>query len=263
MSKITRISLFIFFLLALTTPVFAQEAPRAQEAEYRVQTRRDFGYGNGSDVRGNFSLTIYGNAENIQSVTYRLDDTDMATVAEPPYKFSFNTSSYPAGQHAISAVVRTKDGREVTTPNVRLNFLSVDQQNQSFQKILFPLLGIIFGVMIIGVAAQFFMFRRDPSRLIPGAPRSYGLKGGTICPRCKRAYGIHFWSINLIGGALDRCDYCGKWAVVRSRPRAELDAAVQAEMNAANASETSLPGVEAQSEEEKLSKLLDESKYSE
>jgi hypothetical protein len=243
--------------LALAVPVFAQDV------EYRVQTHRDFGYGNGSEIRGSFSLTIYGNQDTIQSVTYLLDGKEMASVGEPPYKFSFNTGSYPSGPHAISALVSTRDGRKVTTPEVRLNFLSAEQESQSMQRIFVPVLGGILAITLIGVAAQYFMTRRDQSFHTPGAQRRYGIKGGTICPRCGRAYAIHFFSINLIGGVFDRCDYCGKWAFVRARSRAELDAAVRAEAAAALASESSLPAVEGQSEEERLRKMLDESKYSE
>jgi hypothetical protein len=257
MFKATRITLLFFLLLTLATPVFAQDA------EYRVQTRRDFGYGNGSDVRGNFSLTIYGNLENVQSVTYLLDGKEMAAVAAPPFKFSFKTSSYPDGLHAISALVNTKDGRQVAAPAVHLNFLSAEQQGQSFQKILIPLVGVLLLIMLGSVGIQFLFLRRGGGHLTPGAERHYGLKGGAICPRCGRAFAIHFWSINLIGGVFDRCDYCGKWAFVRARSRADLDAAVQAEIAAAQASESAIPAVEAESEEERLRKMLDESKYSE
>ena len=257
MNKIFRLPLLILLIFAITAPV------SAQDAEFRVQTHRDFGYGNGSDVRGSFSFTIYGDQANIQSVTYLLDDKEMASVTEPPYKFSFNTGSYPDGPHAISAVVNTRDGRQVTTPVMRLNFLNAEQESKSMQRIFIPLLGGLFVLMLVGVIVQYAVVRRDQSFHTPGAPRKYGLKGGAICPRCGRAFAIHFLSINLIGGVLDRCDYCGRWSFVRARSRAELDAAVRAEIAAAQASESSLPAVEAQSEEERLRKMLDESKYSE
>ncbi|RPJ50877.1 MAG: hypothetical protein EHM21_04025 [Chloroflexi bacterium] len=258
MSKHTRLFVFLFIFFALAAPVFAQDA------EFRLQTRREFGYGSGSDVRGNFALTIFGNQETIQSVTYLLDGNEMGTVTEPPFKFQFTTSSYPDGAHALTAVVITRDNREVITPQVRLNFISRDQESQSVQRILFPLLGVVLAITVIGVAGQYWLMRRGGNdHLAPGAPRSYGLKGGTICPRCKRAYGVHFWSINLIGGYFDRCDYCGKWAFVRSRSRAELDAAVRAEVAAAAASETSLPAVQngAETDDERLRKMMDESRY--
>ncbi len=257
MSKFIRLTLLLFLIFAFAVPVLAQDV------EYKVHPQRNFGYQAGSDVGGSFSLSIVGNQENIRSVTYRLDGAEIAVIDQPPFKYSFNTGSFPTGRHAISAVVDTKDGRQVTTPDVNLNFLSADQQSQSFRKVVLPMLGGIALLALIGVGAQMLVLRRTKS-FVPGAARSYGLKGGTICPRCGRAYAIHFWSINLIGGYFDRCDYCGKWAVVRSRSRADLDAAVQAEVAAAQASETSLPAAEgAQTEEERLRKSLDESKYME
>lgn len=257
MKKIYRFPLFLIFILALAAPVFAQDA------EYRLHSRRVFGYGNGSDIRGSFSLTVVGNADNIRSVTYRMDGKDIATITEAPYKFDFNTGSYPVGMRELSAVVDTRDGRQVTTPVLTLNFISAEQESQGTQKILVPLLSIVVVVTLIGVSVQFLAFRHG-SRPAPGAARNYGLKGGAICPRCGRAFAIHFWSLNLIGGYLDACTYCGKWSFVRPRPRAELDAAVQAEFAAAQASESSLPAVDsAQTEEERLRKMMDELKYTE
>ncbi len=255
MSKPLRFLLFLFLFLFLAAPVLAQDV------EYQVHPQRNFGYGAGSDVRGSFSLSVVGNQDNIRSVTYRMDGREIAVVDQPPFKFSFNTGNFPDGRHAISAVVDTKDGRQVTTPDVTLNFLSADQQNQSFRKIIIPLLGGLLVIVLIGVGIQILVVRRTVPA-VPGAPRNFGLKGGTICPRCGRAYPIHFWSINLPGGYFDHCDYCGKWAFVRSRSRAELDAAIQAEVAAAQTSESSLPAAEgAQSEEERLRKMMDESKY--
>jgi hypothetical protein len=257
MSKLIRLFILSFLSLALAAPVFAQDA------EFRVHAQRQFGYGNGSDVRGNFALTIYGNQENIQSVTYLLDGKEMGAVSAAPFKFAFNTSDYPDGVHALSAVVSTKDNRKVNAPELRLNFVSSAQESQFMSKILVPLLGGILLVTLIGVGAQVLLTRRN-DHLAPGAPRSYGLKGGTICPRCGRAYAIHFLCINLPGGYFDHCDHCGKWAFVRARSQAELDAAVRAESAAAQASESSLPAVQAngeETEEERLRKMMDESKY--
>jgi hypothetical protein len=264
MNKLIRIALTLWFLIGLAaaavTPALAQA-----EVEYRLHVSRDFGYGNGSDVRGNFSLTIYSSdgAAPIRQVSYQIDGQEMAAVTSAPFKYSFKTSSFSDGKHVLSAIVTTQDGRQVTTPLVNLNFVSSAQESQTMQRILIPLMGGVFLIMLIGVGAQMINLRRNPGALAPGAARHYGLKGGTICPRCGRAYAIHFWSLNLIGGALDRCDYCGKLALVRPRSRADLDAAVQAEV-AGQVSESALPGVNgAQTEEERQKKMLDESKYTE
>jgi hypothetical protein len=250
--------LFMLLLLAAASPVFAQDV------EYRMSLNRNFGYGGGGNVRGDFTSKVVGPAENIASVTYLIDGQEMAVVSEAPFTFRYNTGSYPSGWHELVAVVTTKDGRQVTTPVVKANFLSAEQETQAMQKILIPTFGGIIAALLIGMAIQFLVLRRSPERLAPGAPRHYGFKGGTICPRCGRAYALHFWSVNLGPWKLDRCDYCGKVALVTRRSPDVLAAAEQAEMDALRAGENSLPGAEnAQSEEERLKKLLDESRYQE
>ena len=255
--KILRILILVTLILGLPSAAFAQQV------EYRLDVNRDFGYGAGSDIRGSFSNRIHGPEENIASVTYMLDDQVMAVVDEAPFVFKYHTDSYPAGWHEMTAVVTTKDGREVVTPVVRVNLLDSATQNESMQRVLIPLLAIVLGVSVIGIGFQFLAMRRSGTPAA-GAPRKYGLKGGTICPRCKRAYPIHFLSINLIGGYLDRCDYCGKVAFVRSKSRAELEAAEASERAALSDSEYSLPGAQTElSDEERARKLLDDSRYTE
>lgn len=256
MSRFFRTLLIVLFLLSIPVSVLAQSE------EFHLRARRDFGYGNGSDVRGNFSLTVEGDQSTIQSVTYLMDNQPINTAAQSPFKFSFNTSSYPHGVHQITAVVTKKDGSQVTTQTVSLNFLSADQESSSMQRILVPLLGGILLIMLIGVGSQVLMMRQGSGKTA-AARRNYGFKGGTICPRCGRPYAIHFWSINLIGGVLDRCDYCGKWAFVTRRRPDELAAAEQAEDLAEQVSESMLPGAEPQSDEDRMKKLLDDSKFTE
>ena len=115
----------------------------------------------------------------------------------------------------------------------------------------------VFGLLAIIFAAQFIAAGRKTASIPLGAQRSYGLKGGGICPRCQRAFSLHWWSLNLLGSVYDRCDACGKWSVVRIASRAELDAAVEAERKAA---EVETPSHE-KSEAERLKDLLDRSRY--
>jgi hypothetical protein len=74
----------INLLICLATLVFSNPV-LAQDTNYRLVVNRDFGYGNGSDVRGNFSLKIYGNQETIRAVTYLIDGKEMAHLTEPPF----------------------------------------------------------------------------------------------------------------------------------------------------------------------------------
>lgn len=247
--------LAVFALLAL--PAFVS----AQSSEYQISLRRTFGYSAGIDIRGSFSLNIVGDKETIRSVTYRMDQQELAVIREAPFQLSLKTSDYPSGKHVFDAIVETSDSRQVTTPAVTFNFLSAGEETQGMQRILIPMVIGIGLALLIGIGLQVFLLRRkDP--LAPGAARSYGIKGGAICPRCGRPFAIHFFSINLIGGYLDRCDHCGRFGFVRRSSPQALAAAEQAELSSAQAGENSLPGVQEESEEERLQKMLDESKYS-
>jgi hypothetical protein len=256
MKHTLRVLLFLALLLALARPALAQES------EYRLNFRRNFGYGAGINVRGSMSLSLVGNLDAVRSVTYTIDGKEMAVVSAAPFSFTFQTSDYPIGLHEFSAVVETLDGRQVTTPPLQRNFLSSEEESQSMQKIFIPILVGILAFTLIGVGTQVWSARRSGPPA-PGTPRNYGLMGGTICPRCGRAYPVHIWSLSLVAGRLDRCDFCGKWAFVTRRSPADLAAAEQAERAALEASETSLPAAQenGDTEEERLRKMLDESRF--
>jgi len=81
--------------------------------------------------------------------------------------------------------------------------------------------------------------------------------GGAICPKCQRPFAIHLYGINLGLGKFDRCPYCGKWSVVRRTSLQNLRAAEEAELARAQEADR-IPGM---SEEEKLKKQLEDSKF--
>jgi DNA-directed RNA polymerase subunit RPC12/RpoP len=99
------------------------------------------------------------------------------------------------------------------------------------------------------------MGRGKREELPLGAERKYGLRGGGICPKCKRPFALSLFSMNLGFSKLARCPYCGKMSAVRVQPLARLRQAERAELEQA---EGQVPGI---SEEEKLKKELDDSKY--
>jgi len=259
---IRRTSTLLTIALALSSILLALTPNQviAQEAEYRLDVNRDFGYGNGSDIRGNFSLRIYGPIDTIRTVIYQMDGQEIGQVNEAPFVFRFVTSDYPDGWHELSAVIVTTDGRQITTPPVRLNFVSSAQQADAMKRIFGFTIILLVILGAIGAGSQ-FLATRGAKPTTPGAPRKYGLLGGTICPRCNRPFPIHIWSINLVGGRLDRCENCGKWTFVQRRHPDELAAAERAELAAAKAEENALPGAVEETEEEKLRRLLDESRY--
>src|SRR5512140_1590744 len=90
---IYRIGIAVLFVLAFAlgsrSPVFAQ-TPGAPV--YTMGLSRDFGYGNGSQIRGTFSAHVAG-PEGITKVVYRIDGQVLAEVSASPFSFQFNTSS--------------------------------------------------------------------------------------------------------------------------------------------------------------------------
>lgn len=242
---------FALLLFAVIQPVLAQDTT------YRLDINRDFGYGNGSDIRGNFSIKINGDTEKIQTVTYLIDGKQMAQLAQAPFKLQFKTSDYPDGWHDLSAILIANGGTQYTTPVVRLNFVSAEQQNQVMQQIFGFVLLLFIVLGAIGLFSQWVSMRgHKPGE--PGYQRNYGWLGGTICRHCNRPFPIHFWSLRLAVVRFDRCDNCGKWSLVRRYNIDVLRAAEQAEA-AAIRNETSQ--VATESDEDKLRKMAEESKY--
>jgi DNA-directed RNA polymerase subunit RPC12/RpoP len=110
--------------------------------------------------------------------------------------------------------------------------------------------GLSVGVPII--------FSRGKKGSLPlGAPRSYGIHGGAICPKCSRPFSRHIYGLNLGTHKYDRCPYCGKWSLGRRASKAELEAAEAAEL-AAGQEGVFQPQTSA---EESLRRDLEESRF--
>ncbi len=247
---------FLWIILALAmsvSPVFAQQE------EFRLGVTKSFGYSSGDQIRGTMKIYIIGTAASIKSVQYFIDGTQIGTGTAPSFDLSFQTTDYTTGYHDLSATVQTQDGRTVTVATRKFNFVTSQEEVSGVGRFLLPVLGIIVVVMVIAVGSQVLLFRKKFINMPPGTPRNYGIRGGAICPRCKRPYPIHWWALNAgIRTKFDRCDFCGKWAVVGPKPIQELRAAEQAEMQVTEGSGT----VIEKSEEEKLKEMIDKSKYS-
>lgn len=230
----------------------------AQADNYQVSLHRNFGYSSGNQVRGSFTLDIIPPTD-IQSVTYLIDGKTMQKVDSSPFSYSFQTTQYPDGPHELSALVQTTAGRAVSTPVRQFVFATADQETSGVANLLLPILGVVLLVMALGVIAQFLFFRNRPAaQLELGAPRSYGILGGGVCPRCHRPYPLHWWAPNAgLGTKFDRCDFCGKWALVRRLSSSELKTA---EANEKQMAQPETPIAE-KSEEERLREMIDNSRY--
>ncbi len=243
-------SLMVLAFLLTASPVAAQD-------EYRIGMRRDFGFSSGSQMRGDFTISLSGPEEQVASVTFLIDGQEMITVSEAPFRYRFDTDDYPLGVHDLSARVTLQDGTILDVPSRRFEFVSGEVESSTMVKILVPLLGITLLAAALGGGVQMLAKKKGVGGIEPGTQRDYGAWGGSICPKCNRPTRLHFGGLNLLTGKLSRCENCGKWSVMRRYPIHELRAAEQAELELEKAS---INKVE-KSEEEKLREMLDKSKY--
>jgi hypothetical protein len=252
MKKIVVVLLILLIYLIPVKRGIAQD-----QGELKLRMSRDFGYSSGTGkIQGTFTLKASG-PDDLESVTFYLDGEPLGQAAQPPFELRFHTDSYPLGLHTLYAVGLTAAGRELRSNEIRAEFVSAEEGWQAGVRILFPLLGLIAIAMLISFAATMLTSRKMLS-LPPGAPRKYGFSGGAICPNCKRPFPLPLFSINLgLRQKLSRCPFCGKWSVLRPLPIADLRLAEQAELQAALQDAQ----IEPESEEEKLRKELDDSRF--
>lgn len=241
----------LLLALALAAPALAQ-------GDFGVSVRKKMGFNSGSQIRGTFSMETYNNPPGLASVTFLIDGQPLQTVDAAPFAITFATTDYPDGWHELSAVGRTTAGESVTAPAQRFQFISSAEQGGAMARILLPLFAGIGLVFLLVVGFQVLISGRGNHEPLPaGAPRNYGLKGGAICPRCKRPFGLHIWSLNLVTGVVDRCDHCGRVGFFRRAGRDALAAAERAELEGA-APASPPPTL---SEEDKLRQQIEDSKY--
>jgi len=254
MNRFFRSLLIIFF----TALFLATAAPALAQSEFTLNVHRNFGFSSGSQIRGSFTAPVVGGGP-VARVVFLIDGKVMVETSTEPYKLDFQTSAYPSGWHELSAEIHLKDGRTLATPVRRLEFVSAAQESESMQKILFPTLGGLFALIAGGMALQFLFLRNRPRLELPyGVPRKYGFNGGGVCPRCNRPFALHWWGLNSgFKSKYDRCDFCGKWSVVKRLSAGELAEAELAELKMAQPE--TMP--EAKSEEEQLKELIDNSRY--
>jgi hypothetical protein len=227
------------------------------ENELILSLSRDFGYSSGTGkIQGTFSMKVKG-PENLTLVVFLIDGEEMGEVTEEPFRLQFKTGDYPLGIHTLSAVGYTSDGKELHSNEKRAEFVTSEEGWSSAGKIVIIIFGLMAAVGGVSYLITYIMGRGKKSSLSPGAPRNYGLIGGTICPKCERPFGMHIWGLNLGMGKFDRCPHCSRWSIVRRVSRDMLSAAEAAELKAEEEPKTPLDV----SDEEKLRKELEDSKF--
>lgn len=247
----TFITLVFISIIPLSS-VYAQS-----EDELNLKLSRDFGYSSGTGrIQGTFSMHVSG-PDNLTRVEFLMDDNILGEVNDPPFRFQFNTDSYSEGVHTMIARGYTSDGKVLSSNERRAEFVSSEEVPQQVLKIILPIFALIFVISIISILIPTLTGKGKKSTVPLGSPRSYGMSGGAICPKCKRPFGINVLAINLLIGKLDRCPHCGRWTIVQRASVQELRMAEAAELE-----QTPQDNGELQlSEEDKLKKEIDESKY--
>lgn len=250
-----KIYLALFLNLCLLSALFG--GALAQGDTLTLSLSRDFGYSSGTGrIQGRFSMRVEG-PENLARVVFMIDGQPVNEDGEAPFRFQFETDDYGLGVHTLSAIGYTAAGLELHSNEYRQEFVAAEEGWQSAGKIALPIFGLAFAVILLSFVLPLLLGRGKRAEMPPGTQRNYGLLGGAICPKCNRPFAIHVYGMNLVVGKLDRCPYCGRWSLVRRGSLAELRAAEAAELDQAQAATQQFP----LSEEEKLRKELDESRF--
>ena len=242
-----RLALLGLMIALNIVPVKAQESG----ASLQLTVDRDFGFSMGGRIQGKFTLKATG-PENLTQVEFLIDDVVVSTDREPPFRYSFNTGDYDLGVHRISGVGYTALGEVLRSPVRTYKFVSMEEGLRGASGIVIPLLIGIGALVMIATVGTMLMGRQK------GRPRigEYGAAGGALCPRCGLPYSRHALSPNLLIGKLERCPHCGKWAIVRRATREALERA-----EARLVDDEARGGLELESEEDKLHRMIDDSRF--
>jgi hypothetical protein len=247
--KKNSVAILITILLSLAII----SAASAQGEELTLGLSKDFGSdGFNGDIQGTFTVKASGPV-NLERVQFFLDDTLLGEDPESPFAIQFITDNYPTGAHVFTAVGFTTDGKQIGSKTISAVFVSKEEASAASLKMIVPILAVVFGAMVISAITSMGNVRKG-KKLPAGAARSYSFGGG-ICPKCKRPFGFQLLGIHMFGRKLTPCPHCGKWSVVKRATMSELHAAELAELDTEKAQ------IHEASDEEKLRKELDDSRY--
>ena len=245
MKRFQQIALLLLLIL-IPFEVMAQ----TDEPPVRLRLRRNFGYGGVGQIQGTFTMSASSD-EDLNRVEFLIDGQVVAVDEEAPFEYRFNTGEFSDGDHTLTAVGYTAGGQALPANSYQREFLSSEDAWSAASGLVGPLILIVLGLTIVSTVIPMLLGRRRVHK-----PGMYSAAGGAICPRCTFPYSRNFFSPNLLVGKLERCPHCGKWAIVRRARPADLEAAEQ-RLASEGEPEVSSP----ESEEERLRRLLDESRF--
>ena len=244
---VIAMGILLFQFFGFAQKGWVQETDESLE----LSIRKSFGYKAGSRIQGSFWLEAHGPGE-VEYVLFFLDEEVMGEVREVPFKIAFSTSSYPLGDHCISATAELANGEKLASERICYTFVGADAVKSEMAGFVVPFV-VGLAVLTLGgtLITSLITGRKGGFKL--GA---YSAAGGSVCPRCALPYSRHFISPNLIVGKLGRCPHCGKWAIVRRATAIELE---QAEENYRGLRGDAQKPVE--DEVERLRKQIEDTRY--
>jgi len=222
--------LFSVTILLMILLIFPTVPVHAQGNDYAVHLRRDFGYGGGVNIRGKFTIILVGQEDQVQAVTFMVDNSPMVTIQEAPFKYQFHTDDFGFGLHVLSAEVVLKDGGTEVTPSLQYNFVSPEEEREQVVNILLIVGGVILLSFVIFALIQAIFFNDRARRGKPVLGQNYGFLGGAVCPKCGAPFSRHIWGLKLVVGRLDRCESCGKWVMTTRATQEALHEAEKAKL---------------------------------
>jgi hypothetical protein len=240
------------FLFAFVLSLFSISLVTAQAESLELRMSRDWGYGGfNGDIQGLFTMKVTGPADMVR-VEYFIDDIKIGEITKPPFNLQFNTDNYPVGVRQLHATGYSSSGKVYISNIISANFVP----KQSSMNFVLPLLGVILAAVLLSALVPLLMNRGKRVSTPLGEERNYGIRGGVICPKCRRPFVLPLLSANLGFSKLAVCPYCGKWSLVRIASISRLREAEREELLLA----TSEKPPES-SEDEKLREELDDSKF--
>ena len=242
----------------LTLLIFiASFAPSQQDEQLEIKLSRNWGFSSGTGkIQGTFTIRTNG-PEDLTGVVFTIDDQVVGEANEEPYELRFVTDDYPLGVHQIQATGFDASGAQIRSNTIQVEFVSADQGWQAASNILIPIVVVILAAVGLAVLVPLVFTRGKKEQLAPGAPRTYGIYGGAVCPKCSRPFSRHIYGLNLGTHKYDRCPYCGKWSLVRRASPEALAAAEAEEIKTARAGAF----VPEKMEEERLRQEIEDSRY--
>jgi hypothetical protein len=168
--------------------------------------------------------------EDLDRVIFSIDDQPIGEAEDAPFQLRFFTDNYPFGEHTLSATGYTSSGRQISSQDVHVRFVSAAEGWQAGLQFILPLLVVVGGALLLALLIPTVFLRGKKVDLPPGTPRNYGFFGGAICKNCQRPFSLHIYGLNAALGKFDRCPYCGKWGLQRRLDINTLKAAEEAEL---------------------------------